>query len=135
MTLSTGICVGDPNRSGTLFSPGLTAQFDCEGKRLVFWVSPTGRPALLDYVLVPAACAPALITLPTPSMCDFHAGIDHFPVLASCTFLLATEGRAPPVRLLRGSLATAQARQVVKDAFCSLPPVPGWTDPTTHMRP
>ena len=111
-----------------------TAQFDCEGQRLVSWVSPTGRPALLDYVLVPEVCSPSLRTLPTPATCDFHAGVDHFPVLASCELRIAANSSKVGKRLNLAAIPTAQSCKVIRDAFCSLPPIPWTIDPTSHVE-
>ena len=111
-----------------------TAQFDCDGTRLISWISPVGRPALLDYVLVPTVCSTAFSTLPTPSLYDFHAGVDHFPVLASCAFQFQAQQRLRERRLCGRTLATAPAKQVITEAFCSLPAIPWCTDPTTHVE-
>ena len=110
-----------------------TDQFDHTGARLFSWRSPSGSPALLDYVLLPAAWSLGMSTRPARCLGDLHAGFDHWPVTAAVRAEVAAPQLNPRPRFNQQALATTEGQAIAAAALSSAPVVPWEVDATTHV--
>ena len=110
-----------------------TDQFDHTGARLFSWRSPSGSPALLDYVLLPAAWSLGMSTRPARCLGDLHAGFDHWPVTAAVRAEVAAPQLNPRPRFNQQALATTEGQAIAAAALSSAPVVPWEVDSTTHV--
>ena len=92
-------------------------------------ISPNGKPALIDYVLLPRDWKPNTRTCPTPRLGDFHEGVDHFPVLVRLHASLSLIRAPATPRFDSTRFDSPAAQSVVRDAFGSLPLTPPHTFP------
>ena len=110
-------------------------QFDPLGNPLVSWISPAGKPALLDYFLCPRGWAAALKVENSPTLADAHATIDHRPLRARLCCTLCLGQRQKRKHINAGDLRTPMGEAAVKEAFRTLPLIPWSVDSTTHVQP
>ena len=57
-----------------------SGQHDARGRPLATWISPTGQPKCLDYIMIPMAFEGALHVMGCVPILDQHSGVDHCPL-------------------------------------------------------
>ena len=105
-----------------------------KGRPVVSWVSPAGKPALLDYVAFPQELQSCSVTWGCPSHFVDPLGFDHTPVMLS----LAWQDLVQPTRAAPGldtkAMATAEGKSAINRILATCPS-PHWTvHPDDHLQ-
>ena len=111
----------------------ISPQYASDGHALTSWISPTGRKALLDYVLAPYEWQPVSLTSALPGLGDLHEGIDHFPITCRFTPRLQVTAACNPRPVNWRALDSDFGRSVANFAIRTAPDVAWDVDVTTHV--
>ena len=104
------------------------------GRRVVTWVSPTGKQAQLDYVLWPATLAQSSKTLGNPWRGEVGNGLDHRPLLVDTCWCA---GARPTIRQSRfdvAKMATPEGQAILAHIHSSVPSIPWAMDVDDHLQ-
>ena len=116
------------------FGLDMTKHTDCCGREVKTWRGAQGRPAKLDYILVPQAWAPAFVTKGLPERgVALLTGWDHQPLLAEVALHVLDVPSGNRVRIDRRAIKDPQNKEKLREMFQNLPVCPWTMDVDTHV--
>ena len=118
-------------RDTDVLSPPL---HQCDGSRVVTWVSPTGKPAQLDYVLWPAVIAAESRTLGNPWTGEVGNGLDHRPLIVEARWAAAAMPTVRHKRFDTARMTTEEGQRVLAYIHQTVPSVPWSIDVDDHLQ-
>ncbi|OLP93802.1 hypothetical protein AK812_SmicGene24245 [Symbiodinium microadriaticum] len=110
-----------------------TQAYNPTGDLIVTWRSPQGRPACLDYILVPRLWHAGMQTVTNLGLLDEHAGVDH-EVLGARLQLCFQPSSAISKGLDREAMLSPAGRQAIAQLFASAPVRPWAAGADEHLQ-
>ena len=110
-----------------------TQAYSSAGNLIVTWRSPQGRPACLDYILVPRQWHAGVRTVTNLGLLDEHAGVDH-EVLGARLQLCLQQPDARSHGLDREAMLSPAGRQNIARLFASAPVRPWAAGVDEHLQ-
>ena len=105
-----------------------------DGNRPVTWVSPVGKAAQLDYVVLPDELAACSATIGEPEGFIDHNGIDHKILAVSVDWQTGHTASRKPLRFDVKAMQTSWGRATLQRIHARAPPVPWDVHPDTHLQ-
>ena len=143
-------CAAEPSSAAEAFPDGDNAErltallsehclltnstHDTSGKRLVSWVSPSGKPALLDYVAFPGEFHGCTHTIGRPPNFVDPLGFDHTPVMITLKWHDTTRAHCSRPQFDRVAMATPEGARTLERIFQSCPSIPWSLHPDDHLQ-
>ena len=104
------------------------------GNPIFSWLSPAGKPALLDYVAMPQELQPCAITVGTPPHFVDPLGFDHSPVMITMTWRAEARPTSAALGMDRKAMATEAGKAMIQHILATCPS-PHWSvHPDDHLQ-